>query len=494
MKVFLVFCLLFITSCMVGPNYCEPEMDMPVEFIEAASVENAFDCDLYHWWNQFEDPCLDALIAKAIEANFDVRLALERIEQARAQLSLASAQLWPEIDLNATATRTRNSQNFLSSSSTTSSSSSTASSSSTMSSSLYQNFFRIGLDAIWELDFFGKFRRAQRAAYYTWEASIEAAQAMLISILSEVAINYISIRALQQKIALTLELIEIDKEELLLTRDLFQAGLTSELEVDTILSTLESDQATLPTLESSLKQIVYALALLLGKQPQCLEIDLEELSCIPCGINKIPLGLPSDLLRRRPDIKQAERQLAAATEQIGVAVADLFPHISLTGTTIAGGSLGAASFGFESSRLNNLLKAPSRFWSIGPNILWDVIDFGKVRSNIAIQNSLQRQAFLNYEQVVTAALKDVEGALAAYCEEQKRFFLLEHQVAVNERSVELNLDLFQSGLSNDLTVLEAKKLLLIAESSLIDSQQALTSDLIAVFKALGGTWECFYMP
>lgn len=483
MKIFLFFCLLLTTGCMVGPNYCEPEIDMPVAFVEATEVEASSDCDFYQWWKQFDDPCLDALIAEAMQANFDIRIAVERIEQARAQAGLASAQLWPEIDLNAIATRTRNSQNFL-----------LSTSSSPTSTSPYENFFRIGLDAIWELDFFGKFRRAQRAAYYTWEASIEEAQAILISILSEVMINYIAIRALQQKICLTTKKIEIDEEELSLTRALFQAGLASELEVDTILSTLESDRATLPPLQSSLKQVTYALTLLLGKQPEYVEIDLEELFPIPCGLGKIPLGLPSDLLKRRPDVRQAERQLAAATEQIGVVIADLFPHISLTGTTIVGGSLGGASIGFESNRLNALLKAPSRFWSVGPSILWNLIDFGRVRSNIAIQTSLQRQALLNYEQTVIASLKDVEGALAAYCEEQKRLLVLDHQVAVNERSVQLNLDLFYSGLSSDLQVLAARKLLLAAESSLIDSEQALTSNLVAVFKALGGPWQCFYTP
>ncbi len=473
---------------MVGPDYNVPQTCVPVTFVESSSDSSSSD-DLCHWWEQLDDPHLNCLLNEAVQGNFDFGIALEKIVQARAQFRVEASYLWPEIDLNATATRTRNSQNFFSSASSTASTSTTGA---TSSLPLYQNFFLLGFDAIWELDFWGKFRRAKRAAYDQWQASFEDAQNVLIMILSEVAMNYVSIRSLQQKVDLTRRKIGADEREIALTQDLFQSGIDSEIQLDTLIATVESDRATLPVLEASLKQTIYALAVLLGRQPECLVQEFEEIKPIPKGNDRIPIGLPSDLLRRRHDIKEAERMLAAATEQIGVAVADLFPHISLTGTTVAGGSLIGSGIGWESNKLSNLFNPLSKTWSIGPNIRWDLIDFGRTRGNIAIQNSLQRQAFLSYEKTVITALQDVEGALAAYFQEQKRNVFLKDQASADRRVFELTEDLFQSGLASEIQLIESLRTWINSENSFLDSEQSLTSDLIAVYKALGGNWECSY--
>lgn len=485
--------IVLLAGCMVGPNYQAPQSCMPEKFIESCSVEtdSACDSDYYHWWEQLNDPILNCLLTEAVQGNFDFGLALERIVQARSQFRVESSYLWPEIDLNASATRTRNSENFFSAASAAAAGTTAGA---TSSLPLYQNFFLIGFDAIWELDFWGKFRRAKRAAYDQWEAANEDAQNVLISILSEVAVNYVSIRALQQKIKLTHQKIGADEEEIELAQDLFQAGLDSEIQLDNLIATVENDKATLPVLAASLKQTIYALAVLLGKQPECLLKEFEEIGPVPSGSGKIPIGIPSDLLRRRPDIKEAERKLAAATEQIGVAVADLFPHISLTGSTIGGGSLIGSSYGYQSRELSTLFSPMSKTWSVGPNIRWDLIDFGRTRGNIAIQNSLQRQALLTYEKTVITALQDVEGALAAYCEEQRRNVFLKDQTVANQRALELTEDLFNAGLASELQVLEARRTWIDSENIFVDSEQALTSDLIAVYKALGGNWECSYSP
>lgn len=186
--------------------------------------------------------------------------------------------------------------------------------------------------------------------------------------------------------------------------------------------------------------------------------------------------------------------LAAATEQIGVAVADLFPHISLTGTTVGGSSLMGSGIGWQSRKLSNLFSPTSQTWSVGPNIRWDLIDFGRTFGNIAVQNSLQRQAFLSYEKTVISALQDVEGALAAYFQEQKRNLFLRDQTEADRRVLELTEDLFQAGLASEIQVIEAIRTWVTSENSFIDSEQSLTSDLIAVYKALGGNWECSYLP
>jgi len=483
-----ILLLLLLAGCMVGPDYYEPETCVPISFVESSSEECSSE-DLCHWWEQLGDSHLNSLIAESVQGNFDFGIALEKIEQARAYLRVEGSYLWPEIDLNATATRTRNSQNFFSSRAA-----STSTTGTTGALPLYQNFFLLGFDAIWELDFWGKFRRAKRAAYDQWQASYEDAQNVLIMIISEVAVDYVTIRALQNKIDLTRRKIGADEREIELMQDLFQSGLDSEIQLDTLIASVESDKATLPVLEASLKQTIYALAVLLGRQPECLVQEFEEMGPIPKGYDKIPVGLPSDLLRRRHDIREAERMLAAATEQIGVAVADLFPHVSLTGTTIGGSSLIGSGFGWESNKLSNLFNPLSKTWSIGPNIRWDLIDFGRTFGNIAIQNSVQRQAFLSYEKTVISALQDVEGALAAYFEEQKRNRFLKNQAEADRRVLALTEDLFQSGLASEIQLIEATRTWIDSENTFVDSEQALTSDLIAIYKALGGNWECSYLP
>ncbi len=463
---------------------------MPSEFAEEKKGADPCDsnADLCQWWKQFDDPVLDSLITEAAQANFDIRIALEKIFQARSQYRVQSAHLWPEFDFNAVATRSRISRNLFN----TQNAASAAAVNNIFPT--YESFFQVGFDAIWEFDIFGKFRRAKQAAYYDWEASKEDAQVVLITTLSEVARNYVSIRALQKKIDLAYQKVQVDEIELALTQDLYQSGLNNEIQLDALISTLEKDKASIPVLETSFKQTLFALAVLLGQQPENLIAQFNEIKPIPSAINRVPIGLPSDLLRRRPDIRRAERQLAAATEQIGVAVADLFPHISLTGNSIFGSPFQGSSIGFQSIKLGKLFNGSSNFWSLGPGLHWNVFDFGKTRANIDVYNSLQRQALLSYEQTVITSLQDVEAALVAYFEEQKRRDFLGDQVEANQRALLLTNDLYQTGLANEQQVLDARKTLIESETTLIESEQSFTSDLISLYKALGGNWECSYTP
>ncbi len=483
--------LLFSAGCMVGPKYHEPETAMPTQF-EEGLYEDENDVDLCLWWKQFNDPLLDSLIAEAAHTNYDLRISVEKIEQARAQYRIEKSHLWPEIDLNATAIRTRFSKYLFPAPATPPAAAGTAAATSGGSSTLFPrlfNVFQAGFDAIWELDLWGKFRHGKKAAYYTWESMVEDAQNVLISLISEVAVTYVNIRAVQRKIQLIKEKIKADEEELMITQALFQIGIDNETQYTTLISSVESDRASLPSLETSFKQNVFAMAYLLGRQPEGLLEEFQEARPIPHSSDMVPVGLPSDLLRRRPDVRSAERQLAAATEQIGVAVADLFPHISLTGISFGGGSQGqGSSVGFEGDKPNHLFKWPSRTFSVGVNLNWKLLDFGNIRGRIAVQNSLQKQALLKYEETVISSLKDVESALVAYFEEQKRKDSLTLKVMADRRTLEINEDLFRIGLANELQVLEARKNLLESESSLVESEQALTGDLIALYKAIGGDW------
>lgn len=477
MKYAVLFALLLLSSCKVGPKYQKPEMALASKFEEGK--QEGSDSDLYLWWQQFNDPVLNECISIAVRSNYDLLLALEKIEQARAQYRIEKSHLWPEIDLNATVSRSRISQNFFQPVGKVQKS----------FLPLFLNVFQVGFDAIWEMDFFGKFRRSKDAAYYQWQATREDAEAVRISMISEVAVNYVTLRALQKKIALIEEKLKLDEEELLLITDLFDIGLKTEIDIAQTISSMEEDRAGLPPLQTAFKQTVYTLAYLLGKQPEGILSLFEEKRPIPSGAYKVPLGLPSDLLRRRPDIRSAERQLAAATEQIGVAIADLFPHISLTGVSLGSGNQGASFTGFESSEIGKLFRGGSYMFSVGPSVRWDLLDFGRVRSNIAVKTSLQKQALLSYEQTVIASLRDVEGALVAYFDEGKRKASLEEKVNADLVSSDITQELYAIGLANEMDVIKAKKALLIAENSLVESERALTSDLVALYKAIGGSWE-----
>lgn len=464
---------------MVGPNYREPELPMPEQFAEGAA--SITDEDLVGWWKQFKDPKLDSLIDDVMKGNYDFRIALEQIVQSRAQYQIQGSYLWPTVDLNATAIRQRFSQNLF-----TTAANAEAFAGGTTTSGIgaiagppVQNFYQFGFDAIWELDFWGKFRRGKQAAYDLWEASQFFADNVFITVIAEAARDYVAIRSLQQQIEILKKKISADVRELELLQVLFNAGLDNEIQLQTQLATLESDQSQLPVLETSLKQMIYALAVLMGKQPEELTHAFDEVTPLPIFAGKVPAGLPSELLRRRPDIRASERQLAAATEEIGVAVSALFPSIALTGN----------GYGYESNKFNKLFEHKSSIWNIGPSINWDLIDFGRTRGQIDVANSTQRQALLSYEQTVISALQDVEGALVAYFEEQKRNMDLSGQVEADARSLVLTEDLFQAGLASELNELEALKTLLDAQAVEIQSEQAIASDLISLYKAMGGNWE-----
>ena len=482
------FSLIVLAGCMVGPNYHPPHVSVPLQFTESADSTPLSDDALCLWWEQFEDPVLNDLIRQAVTSNFDYRIALEQMFQARAEYQIESSFLWPTIDLNASAVRSRFSQtvsDFQSSNVQASGAPNTLSSGATVGRvSAVQNFFQVGFDAIWELDFWGKFRRAKRETYDLWEASGYTAQNVLIMVISEVARSYTSIRGLQTQVELLQKKIKAEEEGLKLAQDLFQSGLNSEIELAAFILAIENDKATLPRLEIALKQTLYSLGVVLGKPSEEIVSILEAAGPIPKAVGRVSSGLPSELLRRRPDIRAAERQLAASAEEIGVNVANLFPHIALTGDR----------FGYESNKLSRLFSPMSRYWTIGPSVNWNVLDFGKIRGEIAVAKSLHRQAFLNYEKTVIAALQDVEGALVAYYEEEKRYSYLYSAYEAQNLTYLLTQNLFNAGLVSWIELLEALKIAIDAELFLIQSSQSMTFNLISLYKALGGDWECTCTP
>ncbi|CCB88540.1 efflux transporter outer membrane subunit [Simkania negevensis] len=460
-KIWIPF-LVLLTGCAVGPNYHTPEIAMPMSYETHLSLSEEEEVQLRSWWTQFEDPMLNVLIHEAISQNLDLKIALEKINQVRAQYQIKAAELAPKLDMTVEERRSRISQNLFDS---------------TFLGPPMQNFYKIGFDASWEIDIFGKRRREKESAFYEYEAERENARDIYITLLGDVAQSYIEIRSLQHQIQITKKQIFIQRELLDLTSNLFEAGLASEIDQKEVQALLESIRASLPPLEIALKQTIHGLATLLGKAPENFENEFVDETPIPLSSQEIPLGLPSDLLRRRPDIRKAERLLAAATANIGAAIADLFPRFSLIG-----------DYGFQSNNSSNWLKAQSRTWSIGPSMNWPILYFGRIRENIRAQNSLQEQALLSYEQTILTALEDVENSLVAYYKEETRRSRLEKEVEAKHRAYELKRDLYLSGLADFQTFLQADQDLLNSENDLISSTQQLSTYLVSLYKALGGEW------
>lgn len=484
-----------MSGCKVGPNYSPPDTFVPIGFVEDQPEKTTpvVDEDLVHWWEDtFNDPFLDQLLDEALFYNFDLRIAMERVFQARANYWVQFASILPDFISDFQATRFRRSQSFASGTNTgaTAVIPTPASTLGTTTISPIQNFFQIGLDAVWEIDLFGKLRRTADSAYDTWEATVEDELGIKIVVLSEVANIYVTICYFQTKVELAKQLVEFDEGLADMSKVRFQSGLANEGEVVLTLSTLEADRAALLALDISLKQNIYSLAVLLGRTPESLVDDFAINRPIPMANGKIPETLPGDLLRRRPDIASAERRLAAQTELIGVAVAELFPTISLIGSSssFAANPLQGANIGFSSDTFSKLFNSASRIWGIGTLITWPVFDFGKRYANVNIQKFIANQDYLTYQKTVITALQEVEIALATYFIEEKRLASFTKQAGLNKQNLDLISDQFQAGLADYTQILQARELWLRAINSLADSQQAIDIDVIAIYKAIGGNW------
>jgi NodT family efflux transporter outer membrane factor (OMF) lipoprotein len=343
---------------------------------------------------------------------------------------------------------------------------------------LEQSLYRTGFDSSWEIDVFGGVRRSVEAADATIEASIEDRRAVLVTLLGDVASNYMDVRGFQHRIDVARANLKAQQETLDLTRVRFQAGLASDLDVAQAEGQLNTTAAQIPTLDASLKQAAHRISVLVGQQPGALWDELAPTAPIPSLPPEVLVGLPSELLRRRPDIRRAERQLASATAQVGAAMADLFPKFSLTG-----------AFGLQSVSASDWFTGGSRFWSIGPTISWPIFDAGRIRANIEVRNAQQEQALIQYQKSILTALEDVENSLVSYSREQERNQSLVAAVAANRRAVQMANELYIRGLSDFLNVLEAQRNLYASESDLSQSQAAVATDLVSLYKALGGGWE-----
>jgi NodT family efflux transporter outer membrane factor (OMF) lipoprotein len=467
--------LIFLAAgCSVGPNYQKPDLPVPAGWQEVQQKGvDARSAELAQWWSTFNDPLLNSLVDRAIRSNLDLRLAEARIREARASRVVTASGAWPTVDVSGSYTRNRASENAFGLPSQ-----GAVITPSGGGANLDQNLYRTGFDANWEIDVFGGVRRSVEAADAIVEATVEDRRDVLVTLLGEVAQNYIDLRGFQRRLEVARANLKTQQDTLELTQVRFQAGLASDLDVAQQETQLNATAAQIPTLESFLKQAVYSLDVLLGSQPGALWGELAKETAIPGLPPEVLVGLPSDLLRRRPDIRRAERQLAAATAQVGAATADLFPKFFLTGVA-----------GLQSVSASDWISGGSRFWSIGPRITWPVFDAGRIRANIEIRNAQQEQALTLYERSLLNAFRDVETALVSYANEQARYRSLADAVAASRRAVTMANELYVRGLNDFLNVLETQRALYLTESELAQSQATMATNLVALYKALGGGWE-----
>jgi NodT family efflux transporter outer membrane factor (OMF) lipoprotein len=293
-----------------------------------------------------------------------------------------------------------------------------------------------------------------------------------------VAVDYLTVRGTQLRLEIAKRNIEAQRQTLELTQVRFEAGLSSDLDVSQAKAQLATTEAVVPALEITLKQTMYQLATLLAQTPEYLVEELSKEAPIPCLPPEVPVGLPSDLLRRRPDVRRAERQLAAATAQIGVATADLFPRITLTG-----------NIGQASMSLNDIALASSSLWSLGPNIKWNLFNAGATRANIEVQKARTEEALGSYEKTVLTSLQDVESALVAYSREQTKRDSLAVAVDSNQRAFDISSELYARGLVDFLRVLDSQRSLYLTQDQLALSNEQVASNLVSLYKALGGGWD-----
>lgn len=456
-------------GCAVGPNYRPPRAEAPAHWAEPlGNGETNAPALLGAWWKNFHDPELNSLVDRAVRSNLDLKIAQARVRAARAEKQMTSADLWPSANATGSYQRQQQSRNqpVLGSFPIP------------PSVPFENNVYQAGFDASWEIDVFGGRRRAVESASAQLAATEYESKDVLLTLLGDVARNYVDVRGYQRRLVIARENIKAQEEGLAIARDRFAHGVASDLDVEQAATLLTTTRAEVPALEAARETSIHRLGVLLGLQPGALIAELSVEQPIPAAPPSVPVGLPSDLLLRRPDVREAERKLAAATASIGVAKADLFPKFFLTGVA-----------GVESVSASDWFAGNSQFWSVGPTMTWKIFDAGRIRANIRVQNARQEQALGAYEQTTLTAFEDVENSLVAYAKEQTRRDSLADSVTTSQKSLDLAIRLYRSGLTDFVNVLEAERALYEAQDALVQSDRNISTDVVALYKSLGGGWD-----
>ncbi len=472
-----IFSLLLLAGCAVGPNYSKPKVSVPEKWTAGRSRGvSSQPPKTDEWWASFQDPELNSLIQRAVNRNLDLRLALERVKEARAASGVARSGYFPQVNADVSAARLRGGFNQGVIRPVPSNPGSQGSAS--LISPFETNVFQGNVGASWELDVFGGIRRSVQASRADVVAQEENRRDVLVILLGDVGQTYAQLRGYQRRLEIANQNIKTQQETLDLTTARAKGGLATELDVSRAAAQLENTKAVVPTLLSGIDASIHRLSVLLGEEPGALRSELEKVSPIPSAGPDVRAGVPSDLLERRPDIRRAEAQLAAATARVGEAKAEFFPRFTLTGTA-----------GRQATQLHDLTLGLGNFFSVGPGVSLPLFTAGRIRSNIAVRTSRERQAVIGYQSTVLNALEEVENALVNYSQEQERRDRLTRAVEHSQLAVTLANEQYRAGLTDFLSVLEAQRDLYANQDLLVQSQTNVTADLITFYRTLGGGWS-----
>jgi outer membrane protein, multidrug efflux system len=479
--------LTLCAGCTVGPQFVQPTPQAPTHWsAQAMASPNApqpvsavteQSAQQPAWWATFNDPLLTSLAQRSLESNLDLRVALLRVEEARAQRDVTAAGYWPTLSADASFSRQRLSDTTPTGALFNSVGNLRLPGGVGISIPNPYNQYQLSADASWEIDLFGRVRRAVEAADAGVQVSIEDRRAVLVSVLADVAQNYIELRGARSHLAIARENLATIDELQELTQQRRDAGMTTDVDVGNAIAQSTVTRAEVPAFDLQVTHCVNQLSQLLGREPEALRAELESADPVPPLPDLVPIGLPAELARRRPDVLEAEANLHAAIAQSGVAVADLYPRLTLS-----------AMGGFQSETAGELLEWASRFGSIGPTLQLPVFDRGRWKT-VRLYNVRAQQAALNYQRTVLGALHEVENALASYAEDQRRRAWLETTVLHYRDVLSLVRLRYESGLANFIEVLDAERSLQQNQASLIDSTTAVAVDLVSLYRALGGGWE-----
>ena len=449
-------------GCAVGPDYLAPEPPLPDAWhLELTEGLEAGESDLRTWWTALGDPRLDALMERAT-GNLDLRQAFARVVEARARRGVARGQWFPDLSAGAGWQAQQVPEdlgNFLGGDRTFSTS-------------------NVGLDASWEIDVFGRIRRSTESADADLMARVEDYRDVLVVLYADVAASYVEVRTLQARIRYARDNAETQSGSLQLTVDRNRAGLAADLDVRQAELNLAQTESAIPLFQALLAQEIHRLGVLLGLEPSALFVELSDPVDIPAPPEQIVVSLPANLVRQRPDVRSAERTLAAQTAQIGVATADLYPRFSLLG-----------NFAFSATDAAALFTTGRTSYGFGPTFSWNLFSGGRVRNAIRVEDARAAAALAAYEQTVLLGLEEVENSLIGFVRETERSAALQRSVTAAEQSVELVKTLYRTGLTNFQNVLDMERSLARQQDSLAESEGLVVQNLIAVYRSLGGGWD-----
>jgi NodT family efflux transporter outer membrane factor (OMF) lipoprotein len=451
-----------VLACAVGPDYQTPSRDVTAAWREeAGAVLVAQEPDLAAWWRTFDDPVLDELVERAARQGLDLREAFARVREARALRGVSAADYYPTVDGVASYERRDQSQN-----------------------TAFGNFafdedvYTVGFDAAWEIDLWGRVRRSVEAADADLAATIEDAHDVAVTVAAETALSYVDYRAFQTRLAIARNNVALQEETLQVVNSRFDAGLVDERDVAQARTNVESTRSRVPALEVGLRAAENRLSVLLGLAPGALAELLAETQPIPVPPVAIAVGVPADLLRRRADVRRAERVLAAETARIGVAEGDLYPRLALVG-----------NLGLTSNDSGTLFESDSQFFGFGPSLRWNLFDGGRLRGRVKAQDARAEQALVRWERAVLVALEETENSMTSFVREQSRRESLIAAAEQARRAVELARTQYDEGPTDFQIVLISERALADLEDELALSEAAITGSAVRLYKALGGGAE-----